>query len=352
LAGENVQERFGIELGIRQDGAFDIKPRYGGGLFTYSRSMKGNLYYTYFTPKKEILEVCLPIIVTMLMLAGFVFFILLALAWYLSKRFTSPLNKLEEIMIQSEQGDLSVRMNPRYDDEIGRLGRHFDRMIEKLVLLMENNKKIEEEKRRDELRILQLQINPHFLYNTFSSIIWLANERQIDEVIDITKSLSLYYRIALSSGYEWISVGDEVLHVRNYINIQQYRYQDEFKFEWELQEGMENYTILKLVLQPLVENAIYHGAKTLSDGSAVIGLRGYLLEDVMIFEISDNGQEMSEEKAEDLNRDLSQNERRGIGTSNVNNRIRLHYGDSYGLRFLRKNGRTIARITIPLKVRE
>lgn len=143
-----------------------------------------------------------------------------------------------------------------------------------------------------------------------------------------------------------------MLHVRNYINIQQYRYQDEFKFEWELQEGMENYTILKLVLQPLVENAIYHGAKTLSDGSAVIGLRGYLLEDVMIFEISDNGQEMSEEKAEDLNRDLSQNERRGIGTSNVNNRIRLHYGDSYGLRFLRKNGRTIARITIPLKVRE
>lgn len=311
-----------------------------------------DFFYGCYTEKEEIYDSCQTIITTVVISAGGALIVLLYLSWYLSQRLVKPLNKLENLMNCVEQGDYTVRMNPHYDDEVARIGRHFDQMVMKTDALIKNNQAIEKEKRRYELNVLQLQINPHFLYNTLSSIIWLANENKNNEVIDITKSLAIYYRLALSSGKEIVSVNDEILHAKNYINIQQYRYQDEFTVTYDFEEAVYTKTMPKLVLQPLIENAIYHGVKTREEPGAKIVIKGYIKEPNMVFDVADNGSMLDATTLEKLNESLRLNLSMGVGTSNVNRRIILHYGEAYGLHFVRENGWTIARIAFPIEVRE
>lgn len=350
--GTSFQDFFNIAMVSLGQSAHEVKNNSNSGFMTYLRSSNLDLFYGCYTKNREIYDSCQTIIVTVVVSAGAALLVLLYLSWYLSQRLVKPLKNLENLMNCVEQGDYTVRMNPLYDDEVARLGRHFDRMVTKTDALIKNNQAIEKKKRRYELSVLQLQINPHFLYNTLSSIIWLANENKNNEVIDITKSLAIYYRLALSSGKEIVSVNDEILHAKNYINIQQYRYQDEFSVDYEFEEAVYTKTMPKLVLQPLIENAIYHGVKTRDEPGAKIIIKGYIMGPNMIFDIADNGSVLDATALEKLNESLRSDQAIGIGTSNVNRRIILHYGEAYGLRFVRENGWTIARITFPIEVRE
>ena len=282
-------------------------------------------------------------IVLTTILAGIV---LIWLSWYLSRRFTAPLEKLGNIMQQAEDGNMDVRMHADSDDEIGRISANFDRMLGRLQTMMNDISRVEKEKRDAEMTIMELQIKPHFLYNTLSSIIWLASEEENERVIDITKALAMFYRIALSEGQEHISVQNEVDNCRYYTKIQLYRYQNKFVVEYDIDPQIGEQLVPKLILQPLVENSINHGMKLRADNSGIIRVTGHKEKDQIIFEVADNGDAVTEDELEAVNASLEDGTS-GIGTSSVHNRIRSYYGREYGLHYERKDGFTIARVNIP-----
>jgi len=347
LIGKNVAEVYGAQPEQSADGSMRAKS--GKGFLTYARSWRTGLSYAYYTSNLRIFHSCRQSIFVMILVSLGGIAVTLWLSWYLSKRFTDPLRKLGNIMEQAENGDLSVRMNPRYQDEIAVLGRHFDHMIGELARSMEDVQTIEKEKRQTELRVLQLQVNPHFLYNTLSTIIWLANENRNEDVIGVTKSLATFYRMALSTGGEMISVRDELEHIRCYLTIQQYRFQDDLEVEYEVPARIGQYQMLKLLLQPIVENAINHGTATLENRKGVIRIRADDADGALTFRVMDNGSEMTQEKVEALNERLRENRETGIGTSNVSGRIRANYGEGYGLRFSREGDWTVAAIRLPIQ---
>ena len=195
-------------------------------------------------------------IIALVVLMAIVFLgIFFALSLYLSRRLTAPLRKLGEKMYQTAGGDMSVRFEPRFNDEIGLIGHQFDSMVDRLRESMEQLRESEHEKRGAELRALEMQINPHFMYNTLSTIVWLASEEKNEEVIDITKMLSRYLRQSLSDGREFIPVKDEIEHVRTYIRIQSTRYGDILKCHFDIQPETEAILMPKLMLQPRRQGA-------------------------------------------------------------------------------------------------
>lgn len=348
LMGRSLTESLGIQAEQLQNGPGTLEGSLHGQkqYLTYDTDLQYGLYYFYATPMDYLLHSVQGIILSVAATALTSLLVLSYLAWYLSKRFTEPLDKLGNIMTQAEKGNLNVRMHPQFDDEIGIMGMHFDAMLSQLQQLIQDMQRIEQEKRKAELTILELQINPHFLYNTFSSIIWLAEADQPREIIDLTKSLAQFYRIALSNGQELIPVNDELTHVRNYIHILHYRYADELEVRYEIAPELLRFRMLKLLLQPLVENSIHHGTRLLENVTGCVVIRGTLSEGALCFEVRDNGQALDEAGAQALNQALAQHTG-GVGTNNVNNRIQSHYGPKYGLSFAREAGWTIARITIP-----
>jgi|GEM_PF-6425235 len=317
------------------------------GIVSYAHDEKNNLTYMIFTPQSVILKPLEAYVGIMILICIGIILVLFGLSWYLSRRFTQPLDRLQGIMKEAEQGNLDVRVNPTSDDEIGRIGASFDRMIHKLSISVKDIQRVEQENRRAEMKIMELQLKPHFLYNTLSSIIWLANADRISEVIDITKSLALFYRVTLADGHEEILAGDELGNVKNYANIQHYRYQDKFKVYYDVSKEIDGCLVPKLILQPLVENSINYGMKPRGDTHGLIRIRGYLESNELIFEVIDNGEEASEESIEALNHRLEE-KTSGIGTGNVYGRVN-HYGEQYRLVYIRKDGNTIARINLPVK---
>lgn len=274
------------------------------------------------------------------------------LSLYVSFRITRPIKKLVDMMGRVEISDLDMRFDPSHRDEIGKLGRSFDNMIFKLKRSIDDFICIQNEKRNAEHKALESQINSHFLYNTLSSIIWLANENRNSDVIKITKSLSEFFRISISRGKEIIPVSEELTHVSSYIDIQKYRYQDQITFVQDIDIDLYGHFTLKLVLQPLIENALYHGVKSLSDSSGIIKLEAVIQENMLVYRVLDNGNALSPERISYINAVLNgylkPDGSFGVGIRNVNERIKSHFGDRYGLTFSRSEKYTIAEITMPV----
>ena len=192
--------------------------------------------------------------------------------------------------------------------------------------------------RAAELRVLQEQINPHFLYNTLDNIIWLAESKDTEQVVRMVSSLSSFFRTTLSKGREFITVKEEEQHIRSYLEIQQFRYRDILEYEIAIPEELYEYEIIKLTLQPLVENALYHGIKN-KRGGGHIRVSGALCQDVMIFKVQDDGIGMDGARLaqvcamlRDGEQEPEQEETGGFGLFNVNQRIQLNYGREYGLK--------------------
>ncbi|WP_378955931.1 cache domain-containing protein [Pelosinus sp. sgz500959] len=255
-------------------------------------------------------------------------------AFFFTASIAKPLSKLGSLMKRAEEGDLSVRFNSKYNDEIGRLGNSFNHMIREISNLIDMVYVEQQRKREAELKTLQAQIKPHFLYNTLYTIQWMAQEHGAHDVVAILGALANLFRIGLSKGKEMISVQEELEHVRSYLAIQKARYEDKLIYEVNFDEGILKYNVLKLILQPLVENAIYHGINA-RRGVGKITITAKEKEGKLYFSVEDNGIGITTEKLKEISQLLDHNHvetaKTGFGIFNVNERIKLSVGKEYGL---------------------
>jgi two-component system sensor histidine kinase YesM len=257
-------------------------------------------------------------------------------AWGLSRSIYTPIKKLHDVTTTITKNDLQALMTSDNVDEITELGMSFNIMIGKIKELLDSKIKEQENLKKAELRALQAQINPHFLYNTLDTIIWMAESKKTDQVVKIVSALSNFFRISLSKGMDWITIGEEVERIRSYLTIQQMRYQDILDFKIEVDEDVSENTILKLILQPLVENALYHGIKNKRQGGTISVRARRKNQDEVLLEVEDNGIGFTPEKLAQLRAELEDDSgdiklESGFGIGNVNKRIRLYYGKPYGL---------------------
>lgn len=264
----------------------------------------------------------------------------ITLYYFLSARLIRPIRHLKETMRLAARGDLDVKVINEGTDEIADLGVSFNIMLKKIKMLLAKSIEEQEQLKKAELRTMQEQINPHFLYNTLDTIVWMAEAKKSKGVIDMTKALSHFFRLTLSKGKDRVSLKDEIEHIRNYLMIQKIRYRDILDFEFSINEHILQHTILKLSLQPLVENAIYHGIKN-KRGQGLIQIIGdFDHAGHIVIQIIDDGVGMSPDKLADLQAKLNvedgpstelDEQEGGFGLSNVHQRIRLNYGERFGL---------------------
>ena len=252
---------------------------------------------------------------------------------FISSRITIPIQKLEKSVNAIEAGELDTEVYMGGSYEIRHLGRSIGDMAKRIKDLMEDIVAEHESKRRNEFDILQSQINPHFLYNTLDIIVWMIENEQKQEAVKAVTALARFFRISLSKGKSIITVKDELEHVRNYLMIQQMRFKNKFVYKIEAGEDVLNLVSLKLMLQPLVENAIYHGMEFM-DGDGEICVEVYRDAEELRFLVRDNGLGMTEKQVAELlgeKHHVSSKRGSGIGVKNVMERIKLYFGDDYGL---------------------
>ena len=248
---------------------------------------------------------------------------------------TEPISRLCEVTRQAGKGDFAARAPEGGHDELAVLNQGFNQMVERIGNLVEDIRIEQLNLRATELKLLQAQINPHFLYNTLDTIIWLAEAGQKEQVVMMVSTLSDFFRTTLSKGRDYITVKEEATHIRSYLTIQQFRYRDILEYEINIPEELEEYQILKLTLQPLVENALYHGIKN-KRGLGHILVSGKKQGDHLVFTVRDDGKGMDPERLAYVQRLISgelkdEDAPSGFGLFNVNQRLQLNYGPEYGL---------------------
>ena len=269
-----------------------------------------------------------------------------------TKSIVKPMYKLKRLMKRAQEGDLTVSFNTKYNDEVGELGSSFNNMVKEINNLINLVQKEEKSKRIAEMNVLQAQIKPHFMYNTLDTIRWMAEEHNEEDIVEIIEAFTNLLRISLSKGKEMISVQEELNHVQSYLIIQKIRYEDKLNYEIEFDENIRNYKLIKLILQPLVENAIYHGIKE-KRGNGKIFITGKIDGNMLCFSVIDNGKGMEEEVLNKINKMLSGGKENkneiGYGIFNVNERIRIIYGEEYGLKYRSVYGEgTIVELRHPI----
>jgi len=246
-------------------------------------------------------------------------------AGLISLRVSHPINQLKTAMLNIEQGDFSQPISVSGQIEIVTLTHSFNNMILKIQELMARLVSQQREKRKMELHILQNQINPHFLYNTLDSIVWLAEHERNKDVITTVVSLAHFFRISISKGESFIPIEDEIFHVENYLTIQNIRYVNKFTYTISIDERLNKIKVMKLILQPLVENAIYHG---IGDEEGHINIRGIMEKDFIVFHVINTGYGLTNEKIEQMYETMrGGTERPSIGIRNVYQRLKLYYGE-------------------------
>lgn len=254
---------------------------------------------------------------------------LVVLLYFLSMRISSsitkPIKELCNSIHMVGEGDFTVRTVASQADEMQTMSLAFDSMVERIATLMDNVRNEQDNLRLAEFRLLQAQINPHFLYNTLDTVVWLAADKQNEQVIRIINSLSNFFRTGLNNGRDIITIREEGLHVSSYLEIQQIRYRDLLTYDIDIPEQLHEYTIPKLTLQPLVENALYHGLKQKrSLGKIVLSARQD--DDTLCLRVWDNGIGIPPELLQQLRRNLSEHDKNSFGLFNVNQRLKLYYG--------------------------
>jgi two-component system sensor histidine kinase YesM len=289
------------------------------------------------------------VIVYVVVLVGALLFSVAA-AWLISEGVYVPIKKLHNVTKTIAQQDLEVLVNTRNANEIAELGNSFNIMIGKIGELLDSKMTEHENLMKAEFRALQAQINPHFLYNTLDTIVWMAEARQNEQVIELVRALSSFFRISLSKGKDWITLRDELEHTRSYLTIQKIRYRDILDFSIDVDESLLNATILKFMLQPLVENALYHGIKNRRNGGEIrVRVRPFGL-DRMLVQVEDDGIGITVAHLNQIRASLNEDvdallfadadvpvpprsivPSAGFGLANVNKRIKLYYGKQYSV---------------------
>lgn len=310
-----------------------------------SHSVNNNWTVTLYKPQKLIYKS------TNFMITGNVMAIILLIVFsiiitsVLSRVMVSGLEKLRANMEEVEKGNMEIKVKSNNEDEVGALIRGFEKMIIQIKTLIEDVYESRLIQKDYEMKALQAQINPHFLYNSLSLINWMALEADQEEISKITLSLSMFYRTALNKGKNILKVRDEIKNMRSYLDIQLMMHDYEFDVDVQIDEDILDYNILNLILQPLIENAIDHGIDLKTDGRGCIKIIGKKQNNEIVLIVSDNGVGMSKEQAESI----LTNKSNGYGVKNVNERIKLYYGEQYHLKIESEIGiGTKVEITIPM----
>ncbi len=282
---------------------------------------------------------------------------------FISSGISKPIKKLRKSMQAVERGNFDIQVHITTEDEIGELGKDFNIMISKIKDLIRQNTIQQELKRKSELKALQAQINPHFLYNTLDSIIWMAESKNEEDVITMVAALARLFRLSISKGKEIITIGEEVEQVTQYLVIQKMRYKDKLDYRIDVDPSILPSKTVKIILQPLVENAIYHGIKNMPAPGRVV-ISGRRTGEGIELSVADNGVGMDREKFSFLSGEGGSPEGRiafslcgdgqdrepryGLGILNVDERIKLYFGREYGLEFESCEGRgTTVRVKLP-----
>ena len=246
-----------------------------------------------------------------------------------------PISDMEKLSTKVSNGDLTARIDIPHVNELDTLASNLNTMTEQIDVLIKKNMEEQKNFQKAEMKALQAQITPHFLYNTFDTIVWLAEEEHTEEVVKITKAFSDFLRISLSRGHEWITIDQELDHIRNYLTIQKIRYADILNYNIDADESLMNFKIIKLVLQPLVENAIYHGIKNKRGRGELTVSVHYSNEShtAIQFSVEDNGAGFTEERLGQVRNELrtgaqdSEKLSSVYGLYNVNKKLKLYYGE-------------------------
>ena len=279
----------------------------------------------------------------------------------LTESIHTTIYSLEETVRKIAEGNFGDRARGMNVTELQELSEQINQMADRLEMLIDQVRQKQDNLSKAELRTLQAQINPHFLYNTLDTIVWQAESGKGDEVVQLTRNLSDFFRISLSAGADWIPVTQELKHVSAYLSIQKIRYRDILDYEVETPDGLEEIYMLKLLLQPLVENALYHGIKN-KRGGGKITVRVSRLNRIMTFRVTDTGKGMTPEQLREVEAMLKEETptaqavpvsgHTGFGLRNVDTRIRLYYKKQTGLIFQSGPEGTEVSFTIPIRSRE
>ena len=275
----------------------------------------------------------------------------IGVSFWVSAGIARPIVKLRRLMEEAETGNLDVRFPDPPNDEVGRLGQSFNTMIGEIGKLLDQVYVEQQKKREAEFRILQAQIKPHFLYNTLDTIHWMAQEKGADDIVGIVDALTRLFRISLSKGRDVIRLEEELEHVTSYLVIQKIRYLDKFDYTIDVDPALLSLPVVKLTLQPLVENALYHGIKEKS-GRGRLTLSARREGDALVLTVGDDGAGMGPQALEALEKNLKQDEdpsAQGFGVFSVHHRIRLVFGEGWGLSYQSAPGQgTVVSVRQPL----
>ncbi|MFB9273788.1 sensor histidine kinase [Cohnella cellulosilytica] len=254
-------------------------------------------------------------------------------ALLISSSLVQRIRRLMRTMRKAEQGDLSAKVAVSGKDEIGEMEDKFNKMLIKIEDLVEDRFRIGIESKNAELRALQAQINPHFLYNTLELITCKALKYRAEDINVLVNLLAKFYKLSLSNGRDIVSIADEVSHIEAYVNIQNLRFEDRIKLRVDIDERLRDYSILKLVLQPIVENAILHGIMEKDEQTGTIGIVGRLYPSYIELSVSDDGVGMSADKVERILTEGPRKTGHGFGIANVDRRLKINCGESWGLSY-------------------
>ncbi len=329
-----------------QEGYYRKKITGRNMLITYYTSDEQNLIYVQVAPMVELLK-------DSMFIGRFSFFIILIasliafmMSYLIASKVTKPIKKLTNLMQQVEQGDLNVVIDITRKDEIGVLAASFNSMVGRLKRLIEEVYVTRLKRKEAELKALQAQIDPHFLYNTLDTIYWTSRQENASKSGELVEALAKLFRLSLNKGNEVTTIKKEVEHLNSYLFIQKMRYDQEPQIEITIEPSLYPYHTIKLILQPLVENALYHGIAEL-DKPGEIAVTGAEVDGEFVFEVSDNGVGMTVEKIQEVFRD-DNGSQGGYGLKNVDERIKLYFGEDYGITIKSEPGKgTRVRVRIP-----
>ena len=320
-----------------------------GKLYSISRSEKTGWTVVDCTNVKELLSKSRQAQSVYVLTAIILVIVALLFSRFMARSITLPIQKLRDSMKKVQEGDFSVSdVVVDSKNEIGSLTKSFDVMTHRIHELMEQNVHEQEEKRKSELKALQSQINPHFLYNTLDSIIWMAEGKKNEEVVLMTASLARLLRQSISNEEEVVPIANEVEYARGYLTIQKMRYKDKLEFQIEVDSSILYIPLIKLVLQPIIENAIYHGLKY-KESKGLLIVKGFMKDGNAVLQVIDDGVGMDEETlAHIYDKHKVNYHSNGVGVYNVQKRLKLYYGEDYGITYTSELGKgTTATITIP-----
>lgn len=347
LLGKNIKTVYNLNQINDEEKNFIIKEN-GEKLQFIRRRMNMTNWMIYgVVPMEEVVEKINAIAKNIILVLVLSIFFAIYISSRVAKTISKPILRLTDQMVEiREEKFMPIEPLDR-EDEIGILYQSYNRMIFKIQQLIKEVYEGDIKKREAEYKALKSQISPHFLYNTLDSIHWLAMRYKAKEISTMVNLLAKFYRISISKGREYITLAEELQHAESYVKIQKIRYEGKFEVKTEIDENLLQYYTISIITQPLVENAIIHGLER-KDGQGTITIRLLSEEEDLLIEIEDDGVSGDPDQIQYILKNGKSETRSGYGIINVNERVKLHFGERYGLTYTRGHGQGIcARIRIP-----